>query len=383
MAARAARADLATAAREQVLPLTAAVVDLAAIKANVRALKRRAGDALLQTVVKADAYGHGAIPIARAAVSAGADWLGVYGPAEAEALRAGRITAPILVFGPFTAAQAERMVALDVTPTVTSVEVAAMLQQAAAGKSVAVHVKLDTGLNRSGVPAEDAAAFARALEAYASLRVDGLYTHFASADERDKRLTRQQLAELLSADAALRAAGVRVRLRHAANSAATLDLRETHLDMVRCGIATYGYYPSDEVRRVVPLRPALTLISTLTRVHPVPAGGGVGYGHEHRCRADSVIGLAPIGYGDGLLRSLGNSRGRVLVRGQRAAIVGRISMDQITIDLTGVEGARPGDRVTLIGHDGNASQTADDLAEQSGTISYDVVTKLLPRVPRI
>jgi alanine racemase len=383
MTARAAPAEDVSTADEAQVPLTAALIDLTAIAANVRALKRQAGAALFQAVVKANAYGHGAAPVARAAIAAGADWLGVYGPAEGEALRAEGVSAPILVFGPFTRDQAVRMVALDLTPTVSSLEGAALLQRASTGQTVAVHVKLDTGLNRSGVAPPDAVAFARALADYPQLRVEGIYTHFASAEERDKTLTVEQLRELMATDQALRAAGIQVRLRHAANSAATLDVPEAHLDMVRCGIATYGYYPSEGVSRNVPLKPALSLISSLTRVHTVRAGCGVGYGYEHRCGKDSIIGLVPIGYGDGLLRSLGNGHGRVLVRGRRAPIVGRVSMDQITIDLTEIDGARVGDRVTLIGRDGRKTQTAEELGRQAGTISYDIVTKLLPRVPRV
>jgi alanine racemase len=384
MTARASRPDdREAAAISEEASLTAARVDLAAIRANVRSLKRHAGAALLQVVVKANAYGHGAVPVARAAVDAGADWLGVYAPSEGQELRHAGISAPVLVFGPFTADQANAMTALGLTPTTTSLEAAALIQHSAGSRSIGVHLKLDSGLNRSGIAAEDAVAFARALQQFPAVRLEGVYTHFASADEADKTLTHGQLATFLTAVQAMRSAGFPLGIRHAANSAATIDLPESHLDMVRCGIATYGIYPSSDVSRAVPLRPALSLVSTLTRVHPVPAGAGIGYGHDHLCKRASVIGLAPIGYGDGLLRSLGNGRGRVLVRGQVAQIVGRVSMDQVTIDLSGVDGARPGDQVTLIGRNGDAVQTAEELGAQAGTIGYDVVTKLLPRIPRV
>jgi alanine racemase len=384
MTARAARPEAAQfpVDRDEV-SLTTAVVDLAAIRANVSALKRWVQPARLQIVVKANGYGHGAVPVARAALQAGADSIGVYTPSEGEELRSAGLDAPILVFGPFTMLQAKRMAAIGLTPTVTSVEGAEILQRAAARRTIPFHLKLDTGLNRSGLSAADVLPFVRSLDRWPSLRLDGLFTHFASADEVDKSLTLRQLGDLLAIDGGLHEAGLRVPLRHAANSAATLDLPPAHLDMVRCGIATYGIYPSTDVSRALRLTPAMSLFSTLTRVHRVPTGCGVGYGHEHRCGADSIIGLAPIGYGDGLLRSLGNGRGRVLVRGRLAPVIGRISMDQITIDVTGVAGARSGDQVTLIGRDGDAVHTADDMAMEAGTIAYDVLTKLLPRVPRV
>lgn len=362
--------------------LTRAVVDVDAISGNVRALRTRAHPSQLMAIVKANGYGHGAVMTARAAIAGGAEWIGVYAPVEGIVLRDAGIEVPILVLGPYSASEARAIADRGLTPTVTSLQSAALLQSAAAG-TLPIHVKLDTGLQRAGISWEEAAAFVRALDAYPSLQIQGLFTHFASADEADKTVTIQQLERLRSAASQLAAAGYQIPILHAANSGALLDLPETHLTLARAGITVYGYYPSDAVSRPVQLTPALRLLSTVTRLHDVPAGTGVGYGFEHRCNRDSRIALAPIGYGDGLPRTLGNGRGQVIIRGQFAPVVGRISMDQITIDATDVSGIEVGDVVTLIGADGPVKLTAEDLGEAAGTISYDILAGLLPRVPRV
>lgn len=363
--------------------LTRAVVDLDAITANVHALRGQAHPAQLMAIVKANGYGHGAVMTARAALRAGAAWLGVYTVTEGVVLRDAGITAPVLVLGPYSAQQACEIVAHGLTPTVTSLESASFLQAASGNAPIPIHVKLDTGLQRAGVAADEALAFAQALGHFPSLRVQGLFTHFAAADETDKTATLEQMERFRTAASALHAAGYQIPLHHTSNTAALLDLPETRLNLVRAGIGVYGYYPSGDVTQPVSLTPALRLLSRVTRLHDVPMGAGVGYGFEHRCSRASRIALAPIGYGDGLARSLGNSSGRVIIRGHFVPIVGRISMDQITIDVTEIPDTRAGDDVTIIGSDGNATQTADDVGAMAGTISYDILTGLLPRVPRV
>ncbi len=363
--------------------LTRAVVNLDAISANVRALRQQAHSAQLMAIVKANGYGHGAVMTARAALGAGADWLGVYSALEGIVLRDAGIRARVLVLGPFTAEEAQALVARGLTPTITSLEAAAYLQAASGDEPVSIHIKLDTGLQRAGVPAHDALDFVRALEKFPSLRVQGLLTHFAAADEADKVPTYKQMECFSAAARALDNAGYRIPIHHTANTGALLDLPETHLNLVRTGIGIYGYYPSDAVSRPIALIPALRLLSRVTRIHDVPEGCGVGYGFEHRCAHASRIALSPLGYGDGLPRTLGNSRGRVIIRGQLAPIVGRVSMDQITIDVTEIPDVQMGDDVTVIGTDGIETQTADDVAAMAGTISYDILTGLLPRVPRV
>ncbi|MBV9282285.1 MAG: alanine racemase [Chloroflexi bacterium] len=362
---------------------TRAEVNLDAIRTNVRALHASLRGARLMAVVKGDGYGHGAVPAAGAALSAGATWLGVYTVPEGVALRRTFAEVPILVFGPFQRSEARDIWEARLTPTIVSREAAESLQRTANGRTLPYHVEIDTGLTRAGIDPAEALPLMRCLGAYPGLRPQGLYTHFACADECDKGTSRRQFGAFMAVANLLDREGHTFPLKHAANSAATLDLPETHLDLVRTGISIYGYYPSRDVRRAVPLRPALSLISAATRVHRVPAGRGVGYGHEFRCRRPSTIALVPIGYGDGLPRCLGCGNGRVLVRARFAPIVGRVSMDQITIDVTDIPGVQLGDPITLIGRDGEMTQSADDLADRAGTISYEILTGLLPRVPRL
>jgi alanine racemase len=362
---------------------TRAFVDLDAIAANIEALAQRAEGSALMAVIKANAYGHGSLKVAETALKHGASWLGVYAVQEGLVLREAGIQAPILVFGPFTPAQAPAIIEASLTPTVTTLEAAAALQQAEQGRRVKVHVKIDTGLSRAGVARGDALSFLRALGDLPALEPEGIFTHFASADERSKEFVLEQLQRFQETVEHLAAAGFTFAFKHCANSAAIIEVPESHLDLVRAGISLYGYYPSDEVSRTLPLRPALRLHSTVTRLHRIPAGTGVGYGHEFVASRDTAIALAPIGYGDGLSRRMGNGRGRVLIRGRSCPVVGRVSMDLITIDATDVPGATPGDDVVLIGRSGNLQQTAEDVARWEGSISYDVLTALLPRVPRV
>lgn len=363
--------------------VTRAEINLDSLAANIRNLKRQAGASRLLTVVKADGYGHGAAAVGKTAVGAGADWLGVYTVDEGVVLRRNGIDAPILIIGTFQSAEARHIVDERLTPTITSLQAAAALQDAAGGERIAFHVKTDTGLTRAGVPVDTLESFARSLQEFPALEPQGLYTHFASADEDDKTTTFDQFRVFLAVSDRLAEEGLSFPLRHVANSAATLDLPETHLDMVRCGITCYGYYPSPAVRRDVEVRPAMSLLSAVTRVRRVPTGTGVGYGHEFRCSRESLIALVPIGYGDGLPRCLGSGIGTVLLRGRAVPIVGRMSMDQIAVDATDVPAVEPGDAVTIIGRDGEVEQSADDLARQAGTISYDILTGIMPRVPRV
>ncbi len=363
--------------------MTRALVDLTAIASNVGALRRWARARYFMAVVKANGYGHGAVEVARASLAAGADWVGVYTVGEGEELRRRGIDAPILVFGPYSAGEARTLVERRLTPTIVDVQGAELLQQAIGETRLPFHLKVDTGLVRAGVSAEDAIPLMQTLTRFPGLQPEGIYTHFACADEPGDSTTRRQLGCFLDVCRRLEAGGFTFSIRHAANSAATLAHPESHLDMVRCGIATYGYYPSAAVSQTVELHPALSLLSVVTRVRPIPRGTGVGYGHDFRAQRPSLIALVPIGYGDGLPRAAGLGVGRVLVRGKLAPIVGRVSMDQITIDVTDVPGVRPGDEVTIIGDVDGVSQTADDLAAQVGTLSYEILTRIMLRVPRV
>jgi alanine racemase len=248
---------------------------------------------------------------------------------------------------------------------------------------VPYHVKIDTGLTRSGCRPEQATELLDGLAALPDLVPEGILTHFAASDEQDSTSVKTQLDRLLETVNILKQAGHSFALVHSANSGALLGHPETHLSLVRAGIALYGYEPSPYVQSKVSLVPALSLVSKVVRVTSVPAGTGVGYGFEHRCAAQSTIALVPIGYGDGLPRSLGNGHGRALIRGELCPIVGRVSMDQITIDVTDVSGVDVGDEAVLIGAQGAGQLDADQVGTAAGTISYDVLTGLMPRVPRV
>lgn len=362
---------------------TRAIVELDRLEANVRALCRLANPSDVMVVVKANAYGHGAVPVAKAALAAGASWLGVYTVEEGAELRAAGLKCPILVFGPFTEQEAERLVNTELTPTITTPVAGEWLARAAQERPVRFHLKIDTGLHRSGVAPEDAPSLLGRLARFPRLIPEGIYTHFASADEPDSSVTERQLRCFLEVTGRLRADGFTFRLRHAANSAAALAFPESRLSLVRCGIATYGYDPTPDRTSGVPLQPVLSLVSRVTRVHDIKPDEGVGYGHEFRATRSSRIVLAPVGYGDGLPRALGNGRGRVILRSRLAPIVGRVSMDQITIDATNVPEVTLDDPVVIIGSEGAVTQTAEDVALQAGTIGYEILTRLMPRVSRV
>ncbi|MDQ2742808.1 MAG: alanine racemase [Chloroflexota bacterium] len=362
--------------------VTRAEIDLDAIAFNVRSLCSLLSGAELMAVVKGNAYGHGAVAVARTALDHGATRLGVYTMGEGVELRQAGIHCPVLVFGPFQRDEARDACRYDLTPTISSIEGGEMLQRHTTGRPIRFHLKIDTGLHRSGVSAAEATDLLHGLQQFPSLQREGLYTHFACADEPERDCTSAQLSLFLRTARELEAAGFAFPLKHAANSAATLSRTDTHLDLVRAGISLYGYYPSSEIPPVGPLHPALSLRSRVARVHSIPAGAGVGYGNAFVAQRRTYIALAPVGYGDGLPRSLGDGRGRVLVHGTAAPIVGRVSMDQITVDVTEIENVVEGDDVVLIGAQGESLQDAAQLAAQAGTISYDILTGLLPRVPR-
>jgi alanine racemase len=362
---------------------TRAEINLDAIAANVRALRHLAHSAQLMAVVKADGYGHGAVAVARTALESGASWLGVYTVGEGVRLRAAGAGAPILVFGPFQKAEAARIVEHRLTPSIWSYGAALDLNEAAHGRDVRFHLKVDTGLNRSGVAPSEAIPLLARVGTLPGLRAEGIFTHFACADDPSHPENARQLGVFVDTIDRLERAGHQFPIRHAANTAATLGLPESHFDMVRCGIGVYGYYPSEASPRSAPLTAALSLVTTVTRIHELPAGAGVGYDHEFICARATRIALAPIGYGDGLPRTLGLGKGRVIVGGALAPIVGRVSMDQITIDVTDAPGVRLGDDVILIGAARGVEHSAGNLAAAAGTISYDILTGIMPRVPRL
>ncbi|GAA5347045.1 alanine racemase [Planifilum fimeticola] len=365
---------------------TVAEVDLDAIRHNVRQFRKHLPESVrLMAVVKADAYGHGAVPVARAALSAGADCLAVAFLDEALELRAAGVSAPILVMGYTPPRAVGEAIRNNITLTVYSEEVVEALGRQAAreGKSVDVHVKVDTGMGRLGLLEEEMSAFLRHLARFPHLRIGGLFTHFACADESDKGYTRFQYRRLLGFVDRLREAGADAPLIHCSNSAAAIDLPEYGHSLVRLGISMYGYYPSEEVnRRAVRLKPALTLKTRIVRLKRPPAGTGISYGKTVTVDGSRWIATVPIGYADGLSRRLSN-RGSALVRGRRVPIVGRVCMDQTMLDVTEAMPAAVGDEVVLYGRQGDEVISVDEVARLLDTISYEVTCAVGRRVPRV
>lgn len=357
-----------------------AEVDLDALARNVRQLKAFLGSAKLLSVVKANAYGHGAVPVAAAALAAGADCLGVSSVVEGVQLRRGGVDGAIVILGHTNPWDAASIVEHRLTPSVTTKQLALALACVAApqGRDLPVHVKVDTGLNRYGLIPEDVPAFVGFLQGLPGLIVEGVYSHFATADETDKAYAHRQL-EAFVAVCRLLPDGI---CRHIANSAAVFDMPEAHLDMARPGIGIYGLYPSTTVGRRLKLTPVLSLKALLARVFAVAAGAAVSYGRTWVAPRPSVLALVPCGYADGLPRSLSN-RGEMLVGGRRAPIVGRVCMDQCVIDVTDVAGVAPGDEAVIIGRQGDDEITADEVAEWAETIHYEILCGLAARVPRL
>lgn len=356
---------------------TVVEVDLDAVRHNVRRLKPPGVE--LMAVVKADAYGHGDAPVARAALEAGATWLGVALVEEGIGLRDAGVDAPILVLSEVPSGAEEDAVAFRLTPTLyTERGLTRMVQAAeAAGRRIEVHVKLDTGMHRVGLwPPEAAPAFCRRV-ADAGLALGGLWTHFASS-ESDEATTRDQLARFLAAAEAVRALGLAPRHLHAANSAATILYPESHLDLVRPGAAVYGLAAGPELDRG--LRPAMTLRSEVTLVKRLEAGERLSYGHRYVLERDSWVATVPVGYEDGYARLL-SCRADVLIRGKRRRVAGTITMDQLLADC-GDDEVAPGDEVILLGEQGGERIAAEELAELAGTIGYEIVTSVSERVPR-
>ena len=364
--------------------VTWAEIDLEAIRKNVRSFVRHVGSTVqVMAVVKANAYGHGAVPVARAALEAGATRLAVHRLTEGIELRQAGIEAPVLVMGYTPPTGADAFVQWNLTPSTITPEFAQALSASAAaqGKTMPVHVKVDTGMSRYGLLPAEVVPFLQAARALPGIRVEGLFTHFATADASDQTWVRQQIAEFDQVIAAIRNTGMDIPIIHAANSATTMKLPEAHYNAVRPGIAMYGMNPSSEWEPVFELYPALTLKSTVSRVRKLPVGAGVSYGRTFVTNRPTTAALVPVGYGDGYHRILSN-KGIVLVHGKRAPIIGRVCMDQFVIDVTGIPGVQQNDEVVLVGRQGAERVSAEEVGRLAGSINYEVTTGLLPRVVR-
>jgi len=356
-----------------------AEIDLDALEHNVRTLVDLAAPAKLCAVVKANAYGHGAPAVAHAALAAGAAGLGVVCVDEGEELRGAGVTAPILVLGHAQTSEARRIVEFNLTPTVGSMQLALALSRFAgdAGRIQPVHVELESGLNRNGLPIDELVRFAESLRHLPAVRVEGLYTHFAAAEEGDQTFTNAQYDALVAASARL----PWIAVRHCAASASVLASPHHRFEMVRAGLAMYGYHPAPHPDGTH-LKPVLSLKSRIARLVDVEPGATVGYGRTWTARRPSRIALVMCGYADGYRRALSN-RASVLVRGRRAPIAGRIAMDMCMADVTGIPGVAPDDEVVIIGRQGEESVDADELAGLADTISWEILAGISARVPRI
>lgn len=360
-------------------------INLDNIKFNIEQVKSRVSDeTLVMAVVKADAYGHGAIPVAKAAVEAGADRLAVAIPEEGIELREAGFEIPIHVLGEVLPEQVPLLVKYNLISTISKFKTAAKLERISAKFETRqkVHIKVDTGMGRIGVLPENAVKFTKKVNEFSHLEIEGLFTHFAKADEKDKEYTKQQWKKFNNVIKNLEAAGIEIPIKHCANSATIIDLSEMELDMVREGIMLYGLWPSAEVDQEFQLRPALSWKARIVYLKELEEGHGISYGATYITPHRVQIATIPLGYADGYFRALSN-KGDVLINGKRAPISGRICMDQFMVAVTKISNVNIGDEVVLIGQQGDKEITAMELANLTDTINYEIVSKITKRVPRV
>lgn len=358
-----------------------AEVNIQDIAFNTQQIRRLIGDSQLMAVVKANAYGHGALEVAHTVLANGASWLAVAIPEEGVRLRRAGIAAPILVLGAVSPEEVEVCVAKDLAVTLYEQQTAHILANAARKlqKTAKVHVKVDTGMSRLGIPDSAAVEFIRRVMRLPGIEVQGVFTHFADAENPNQEYLRWQWQRFERVLAALKREGIHIPCRHAANTAAALFFPQSHLDMVRVGLALYGMYPDD--RRPISLKPALALKTRIAALKRVPAGTAVSYGCSYVTWKDTTLAILPIGYADGLSRKLSN-KGHVLIGGKACPIVGKVTMDHTIVDVGDLP-VSVGDEVVLIGSSGQAQITADHWAKWMDTINYEVTCLISSRVERV
>lgn len=367
--------------------LTTATIDRNALRHNYKAFRNLIpASTAIMGVIKANAYGHGALEVAKIAIENGCSYLAVARVSEVLELRDSGLTVPILLFGYCDPSYVEYLASNNVTASVGSLESAEILNHTASvlGLILKVHVKIDTGMGRIGVKTEQLEIVKETLKIanLRSLKIEGIYTHFANADALDKRHTYEQFSIFSELLDRLKRNNFEVQYRHAANSAATIELPETHLDIVRPGISQFGLYPSSEVdRSLIDLKPILSLNSEVIQIKEVPADFKVSYGSTFKTQKNSKIAVIPIGYADGYNRLL-SSKGEMIINGKKTPVIGRVCMDLTMLDVSDVPDISVGDKVTIIGSDGRTTISAEDLATSTGTINYEVTCSLTPRVKR-
>lgn len=359
-----------------------AEVDLKALENNIKNIKSCIkNNAKWCAVVKADAYGHGAVAVARKAVEQGADYLAVAVLSEAIALREAGFTTPILILGATPAEASAALVDYDITQVVFTEEQVKCLSAEAVrqGKRARVHLKIDTGMSRIGIRPEKAGEFAKVITGMPGIELEGMFSHFALADAEDKTFAHRQLDRFRQAIRCVEAAGINIPIKHLANSAAILEMPEAHFDMVRAGIILYGLWPSAEVKHVIDLQPIMELKAKMIYVKTLQPGETISYGCTFKAARESRIATLPLGYADGYTR-LFSGKAQVEFRGRRAPVAGRICMDQCMVDITDLPEAEQGDIVTLYGSRG---LSMDEAAGWLGTINYELPCMLSARVPRV
>jgi len=369
-------------------------IDLSAFSNNLKEIRRLIPDhTKIMAVVKANAYGHGSVTIAKEAQSAGAEFLAVARLNEAMLLRNGGITLPILLFDDSAMHSAEIYIDQNIRPSVSSMEEAILFSKSATqyGKPIKIHIKIDTGMGRLGFLSDELShkepgTLARTIAEISNLpniKIEGIYSHFATSDEKDKKYANTQLAIFKKLIAQLNELLSYKPLYHMANSGAIIDIPESHLDMVRPGISIYGIYPSQDVcKDKIDLHPVMSIKSKIVHLKKVKPNFKISYGCTFTTKRDSIIATVPVGYADGFPRSL-SSKGEMIVRGQRAPVIGRVCMDLTMIDVTDIEGVSLYDEVVVMGRQDSEEITADEIASKCNTISYEILTSISPRVTRI
>jgi alanine racemase len=364
---------------------TYASINLENLKYNFARIKEKVEPTTaVMAVVKANAYGHGDVEVAKILEAEGADTFGVAMAEEGIRLRQAGIKKPIILLGGLFPGQAPLCFEDDLTPVVFDLATAKELNTLASARKVKkkIHVKIDTGMGRLGILTDEVESFFASLKELASIEVEGLLSHFADMEVEDKAYSNAQLATFLETADRVDALGLKPGIRHMSNSASIIDFPDSHLDMIRPGLMLYGAYPRERFRGLIELKPALELKSEITHIKRLPQGSSISYGRTFVTERESVIATIPVGYGDGLPRRL-SGKGEVIVRGKMAPIAGVVCMDLTMIDVTDIAGAAVGDEVVLIGTQGALTITVEEVAEKAGTISYEILCNIGARVPRL
>lgn len=364
-------------------------IDLDAFEHNIEAIKKRIGSkTMLCGVIKANGYGHGAVPLAKAMEAMNVEWFAVSCVDEALELRLNGIQKPVLILG---AAEEERygeMIENHITPTIFTYKAAEKLSEVLKAypqkQPFNIHIKIDTGMSRIGFfPDKESAETIVKISELPGIYIEGLFTHFACADMSGREATKKQLEKYEWLVGQLESRGISIPIKHCANSAGIMAYEEAYFNMVRAGIIIYGLYPSEEMDKdALPLRPVMSLKSHITYIKEVPEGTGVSYGSTYVAKKSTKIATVPVGYADGYPRSL-SGKGRVLIKGQYAPVIGRVCMDQMMVDITGLQGIEEGDVVTLAGRDGEAFIPVEEPAGKAGSFNYEFVCSVSRRVPRV